>query len=606
MRNIFIFLAALLVAAFTSVSAVAADREWKDAPGGLPYYKYTGNRTGDPAILLGNSRIKVRAHLSGIYELISGERCWGRFNADPLRPDYGKNRATVYVGNKAIQLVGQGSLAVSSDKCEVYSGAGFVRYDYDLGNGLKCSRMISVMPSETPDGGEPLFLVTVTFTNENSTARTISYDEALTPHYVQSSYQLVPEEDRPFRYALSTEISFRCIKATFSPIPQNFAMLSVPGARSLDESDPHSLFLYSDNAFLVVNEGELKATVNDIKVRGHKSHSIHIVVGFSGANNKETAEKAIARGEINPCGMYASLWKKHLPDFSSERNKNVRNELYRSAYSIEASAVYNDYFKETYIPGKFLYSTRFGENVTNSDHINAALQACYTHPELAKSIIRYVMKQTSYDGMLPDSNKGFGYIPSDAYKYNLMQLEIYNVMTEYLKRTRDYEFLDEWLNMYPLEKGEMQTVKSVLETYFIYLRSQTYTSPTMAAMQAAFLPGFVEQMELSGRMSDDFIGTLKKYTQKSVERFKEQKNFSMTDLPYLLLTESLTTSTKRDLIDDAIRKGAADFRSIPGLATFDGIEASSLFRSLITKSEAADDADVYDALAIYAYYRMME
>ena len=182
MRNNFRFVAALLIAALYSVSVFAADREWKEVPGRLPYYKYTGTYDGDPAILVGNSRVKIRTHMSGLYELISGERCWAIFNADPQRPDYGKNRATVYVSNTKYELAGPSSLAMTPGKCEVYSGAGFVRYDYNLGNGLKCSRMISVMPSDNPEQSVPFCLITLTFSNEGKVTRYISYDEALSPN----------------------------------------------------------------------------------------------------------------------------------------------------------------------------------------------------------------------------------------------------------------------------------------------------------------------------------------------------------------------------------------------------------------------------------------
>lgn len=606
MRNIFNLIAALMMAAAFSFVSYAADREWKDAPGGLPYYKYTGTSNGDPAILIGNSHIKVRTHVSGIYELISGERCWARFNADPARSDYGKNRATVYFGKKANQLVGPGSLAMTPGKCEVYSGAGFVRYDYDLGNGIKCSRMLSVMPSADPQGGAPLFLVTLTFTNEGSSAKNIAYDEAISPNFVQSSYQMVPENERPLKYHITTDITFRCIEASFGPVPQNFSSLSLPSSRSLDESAPQSVFIYSDNAFLVVNNGELKASVDEFKLRPRRSHTFHVVLGFAGDNNKEMAEAAIAKAEPSSFGVFSSMWKKCIPDFSTERDANLRNNLYNSAYMLEASAVYNDYFKETFIPGKLVETIRTGQNSSNSDHINAALQACYTHPELAKSIIRYVMKQTSFDGMIPDSNKGFGYIPSDSYSFNLVQLEVINAVTEYLRRTGDYDFLEEWLTVYPMERGELITVKSVLESYYIYPRNRSYTTSTMAAMQAAYLPGFLHEMEMSGKMSKEFIASLQKYIEKSLNQVKEQNKYSTSDLQYLLQVESLPASAKRDILDEAVSNGTADIRVLPALATFDGIEASTMFRSFVGKNDNSFEADIADAWTIYSYYRLKE
>ena len=66
MRNIFFKTAVCLITAIISFSLSASQREWKDAPGGLPYYKYTGSSDADPSFLIGNSHIKVKTHLDGI------------------------------------------------------------------------------------------------------------------------------------------------------------------------------------------------------------------------------------------------------------------------------------------------------------------------------------------------------------------------------------------------------------------------------------------------------------------------------------------------------------------------------------------------------------
>ena len=608
MRHIIIKLSAVVASALLCLSLSAVERKWEDASKGLPYYQYQGQYSleNDPAILIGNSRIKVNAHASGIYELISGERTWMRFNADPSRPDYGRNRATVIMDNREIELAGPLSLAAKAGRCKIFSGAGFVRYDYDLGNGIECSRMISVMPSGSGEDTMPLFLVSVTFTNKGSGARKIEYEEAVSPFIVPVADQYLPENERSLRYLMSTEISFRCITASFSPMPQKFVHFATSGNRSAEDFSPQSLFLYCDDAFLVVNDGQLKACANEFKLRPRKKHTVNVVIGFSGEHNKETAEKVIAQAEDNPTGAFASMWQKRIPDFSSERNKEVRHELYRSAYSVEAAAVYSDYFKETFIPGKFGFSTRFGENVSNSDHLNAALQACCTNPQLAKSIIRYVLKQTSYDGMIPQSNRGYGLIPSDSYGNNLIHLELFNAVAEYLARTGDYAFLEEWLTVYPMERGEMQSVRTILERCFLRMREEVSVSPSANAMQAAYLPKFLEQMVSSGTSSKEFIAALQEYTAKAIERFRSQGSHNLADLPYLLETRHLTNAQKRDLLDQAQERGMIDLRAVPGLATFDGIEASALFRNFILNNLDPADVNVMNAWAIYCHFRLME
>lgn len=605
--RIAIFLA-VLCSGLLNISSLSAADKWEVSPEGLPYRKidWKCNPDDDPSYLLGNYRVKVNAHASGIYELISGERIWARFNADPSRPDYGRNRAVAIVDGKETELVGAGSLAMKPGGAQMYAGVGFVRYDYDLGNGIKCSRMISVMPSENVNEGTPFFLVTVTFHNTGSGAKKISYDEAIFPEFVPAAYQNIPQKERPLRYHISTDITFRCITASFSPIQQDYVQYATADQRALDEFAPQSVFLYCDDAFLVVNDGQLKASVNDFRLRPGKKHSFNIVIGFGNGDSKDAAEAAVKKAETGSYGAFEKMWKGQLPDFSSERNKEVRMSMYGKVHSVEASAVYDGYFKETFIPGIPAYTYRFGENVSNRQHIRAALQACYTNPELAKSTILYILKQSSFDGLIPDSNKGYGYIPTAAYTENNIQLDLFAVLALYLEKTGDYDFLGEWIKVYPMERGEMQSVMGIIEKYFIHLRDFSSDSPSKLAMQAAYLPDFISQLEKSGRGSEYFMKALKKYAEEAYRKFASSSDYGLSELPYILETGSVANSAKRELLDVASDEGLLDMKSVPGLATFDGIEASSLFRESLAKETDDENSTYNDAWTVYCYYRLME
>src|ERR1700736_4063196 len=89
-------LTALFLLAF-ALSLVRADSPigtWQLDQFGLPAFSYTGpypftanNEKGakapildDPYFLLGNYYLTVFAHVSGKYQLLTGERAWGRMN----------------------------------------------------------------------------------------------------------------------------------------------------------------------------------------------------------------------------------------------------------------------------------------------------------------------------------------------------------------------------------------------------------------------------------------------------------------------------------------------------------------------------------------------
>jgi cellobiose phosphorylase len=608
MRTLSVFAVLLFL-----ISGVAsANGKWAETADGLPYCKYESSRipgSEDPYFLLGNYRFKVFTHVSGIYELISGERNWARFNADPATGGYGSNVSSVSVDGRDIRLVGQGSMGANG-KCEVYSGVGYTRYVYDLGDGLECSRMISVMPSEEPGKGNPFFLLTVTFRNSGSGARKVSYEEAVSPCFVPMNMQSVPDDRRSFKYLMNTDVTFRCVTASFLPVPDKFVNLPSAQSRSIHEVAPQGVFMYCPDAFLVVNQGMLKASFDDFRLRPGNTRTLQLVIGLADADCKTRAEEVLKNAENGQFGAFASMWKARIPDFSSERNKTVRRELYRKAHLIEASAVYNDYFKETFIPGGSLYTYKFGENASNRHHIHSALQACTSNPSLAKSIIRYVMKQTSFDGMIPNGNKGFGVISSDSYSENNLQLEVMNAVTEYLQKTGDYAFLDEWIASYPTERLDMIQVKKVLELYLLYLMDSRSVSPARLVIQASCLPSFMEQMETSGRMSQEYMDALRGFVEGTLKTFEaDADNLDLSEAAYLLKAPTLSTSVKRLIVESFEDEGKVTYPIAAGYAAFDGIEASIHFRELTSRtaeSFLSDDCTSEHIWALYCYYKMME
>ena len=128
----------------------------------------------------------------------------------------------------------------------------------------------------------------------------------------------------------------------------------------------------------------------------------------------------------------------------------------------------------------------------------------------------------------------------------------------------------------------------------------------MSAVQASVLPKFVEQMKNSSRISEEFMAAITKYTETLVEQFTPKTGYDLNQIPYLLDSDLLTTSQKRDILDEVAEDGLLDLRAVPGLAAFDGIEASSLFRNQMTRKIESAGRDNMDIWAIYAYFRLME
>lgn len=595
---------AVLIAGLLTFSLHASDGKWGETPAGLPYYSYEGlvqpDEDRDPAFLLGNYRLTLMTHASGIYQLMSGERVWARFNADPSRLDYGKNRSTVTIDKKSVELVGRNSLSLNPLRCSVETGIGFTRYDYRLDDGIRCSRMISIMPSEEINGGAPCFLVSVTFTNTGKGTRKISYVEAISPEYVPANGQMIPAAERSLKYPVITEVSFRCLKAMFAPSPQRFMRFPSPDARSLHEVAPQTIFLYADDAFLSINEGELKATINDFRLRAGQSRTINIVIGFSGDDDKAVAEKMIASASAGKYGAFEAYWKRSLPDFSSERDVNTRRELYWNAHMLESSAVYDSYFDETFVPSGAAETYHYGRNISNRDHLAAVLPLCYMNPDLAKSSLKYVLKHVGFDGRLYEGNEGFGCVPFVSQGENGLHNELVKVVAEYLRVTGDYAFLDERVTLYPMGDGEYLKVIEVLERCFLFSDHMSAVSLSGNAALSHFLgviasyPELVTQLKLSGRASKEFVAAMDDCLKHAMEICASADDsfcssaFTLDMHTSLLESSVIPASRKRDiydyLLDDGIEEDLYDldksmlYPFIYGISSFDALDARAMLR----------------------------
>ncbi len=522
------FIVKLAVAVLVGLIPMSAGAQvlWSETPADFPYYRYDATDQNSSSVL-GNSRMKVVTHADGSYQIVSGERCWAKFNADRQNPDMGVNRATVYVGRDAVELVGP-NFNTKKYSREIYSGIGFTRYDYKLGSGIKCSRMISVMPSEEANDGNPCFLITVTLTNTSRGTRTVSYEEAFSPEYMPVYDRMLPESERVFTYPILTEIHFRCLKGSFLPRSQKFMQLTFPESRSKYEMAPQSVFLYAENAFLSINLGEFKAAYSDIRLKAGEKKVLNIVVGLTGGNDeKEIAEKALDQAGTGQFGAYELQWKKRLPDFSSERNRTKRRELYMNTYGLESSAVYSGYFEDTFIPAEKSDALHSGENLSTRDHLMMTLPACYTNPDLAKSALRYVMKHTDYEGYMADGNNGYGCAVHSHTGCHDNQIMLFHAVSEYLRITSDYEFLDEWISLYPMNKNEAVRVMQLLERCYIYLRDEIQGEADSVelvhnqSLVSSYFPSFIEQLKASGKASEEFIRELEAYSDSAWEAFRK-------------------------------------------------------------------------------------
>ena len=136
----------------------------------------------DPFFLTGNYRLTLFTHASGLYQILTGERAWGRMNQGDDRWG-GANFATVEISGQRHDLIGLDAPAAIAATRRF--GIGFARYDYALAPSLSVTRLLSVAPSTTIGEGTSAFLTQITLRNSGSAPLQLHYSELTRAKYQQ-------------------------------------------------------------------------------------------------------------------------------------------------------------------------------------------------------------------------------------------------------------------------------------------------------------------------------------------------------------------------------------------------------------------------------------
>ena len=468
---------------------------WNVDKAGLPCFDYTGNlpfkavdKNGepvklpqDPWFLLGNYQLTLFTHVCGEYEIFTGQRSWGKMNF--REANQGNCRAEITVDEKNYKLSGMDSLAVDSSTCKRKFGCGFAEYSYSVGD-LDVIRNFSVKPSEKIDGGSSAFLLTVKIQNNGKNPVDVKYTEAVTANYEEIKFQRMPKEYRRVKYSSHSESRPDFAAVHFNNENPDPLLFPEPDSQSRYEGYPPSLFIkvISENKATTVDifcdENELSAQTTETITPG-QSLTFHLVIGFYFAHEGQSPDEVVdeMEGYSENQNPYADKWLKILPDTSKETDPIFRREMVWNAYILEAMATYSRYYKETKIPQGTIYDYYWGEHASARDNFQHALPCVYYHPELAKNTLRYMMKRTTPYGEIRLIETGNGNADNNSYQTSDQQLYFFLLLSEYLRVTKDYYFLDEELEYYPVKNGGKTSVADHVAACFIYLRDFISVGP---------------------------------------------------------------------------------------------------------------------------------
>ena len=495
--------ALLVVATVAAVGAPAAPAagvsaigHWEDDAQGLPVYRFTGalpsravTRDGqvaklpeDPWFLLGNPRLTLFVHASGVYQILSGERAWGRLNRGDARAS-GSSGAAVEVAGRRHELCGlTAPAALAAGK---RFGVGYARFDYPPTAELQVTRTIAVRPSPDPRGGASVFLIRASLRNTGRLPLSLTYEEN-----VRARYEPIRMEGQVLPVTYATQVVFdaarRSLRADVAATGRT--PMAFPASRaemSLVEGYPPSLFLKALAGCEPASLGQPQDAAGfprlmarcALTLGAQEERTLAFAVGYSFEPTFEATDALARTVAIDPPQLvagapFAEEWKRQLPDLSDEADSDLRREMLWNAHALEAMATYRAYYDETVIPQGTIYDYDWGAFLSARDHAQHALPLCHSHPALAKSVLRYLMKRMVPDGEVRLSDEGHGWSAHGPMLTSDQQLFFFLLLAEYLRATGDTSVLTEELGYYPLERSARGSGLERVKQAFLFVRDR--------------------------------------------------------------------------------------------------------------------------------------
>jgi cellobiose phosphorylase len=468
---------------------------WSDDAAGLPRYTYTGPvpfplpsgkitreyLPEDPFFLIGNYRFTLFTHVSGLYEILSGERAWGRLNQGSGMFS-GANRAAVTVGGETVQLVGLTERA--AQEAEKEFGIGYAQYRYKPAAGLSVTRTLSVMPSAKVGEGTPAFVLSVALRNDGTSPVNVTYAESVKAAYKQAFSAW--DVDRDLLRATGTVVKeaaqARCDFHIAEPRP---LMFSKKGRMSRFEGAPPSLFvqLQEGRGAEVIAEkdadgGDWIGVRTAATLAASEERVFHCVIGYAFKPEEigGIVEKLASGIGAGHGPHFQSLWDRTVPKLADEQDAALRREMRWNVGVLEQMTIWREYYDETVVPQGTVYDYEWGMVASNRDQAQHALPLCHTNPAIARSTLRYIMKRTVPDGEIKLDDLGFGWAPHSGRLTSDQQLYFFLLLNEYLRATGDASILTETVSYYPMESAAAGSGLDHVRDAFLFLRDRIGTS----------------------------------------------------------------------------------------------------------------------------------
>lgn len=203
-----------------------------------------------------------------------------------------------------------------------------------------------------------------------------------------------------------------------------------------------------------------------------ESRTIYFLYGYLPQGFE--VDKLIAKYSENPGTQWkdsSDKWKQDGLRFRTKSAPWVEREVTWHHYYLRSDLTYDSFFNEHILSQGHVYQYIMGFQGAARDPLQHALPFIFSDPGLVREIVRYTLKEIQPDGSLPYGIVGSSVPMPCIYRPSDLEMWVLWLASEYVLATRDKEFLDEKIPLYPhrqVESGD-PTVRGLLARSYRHL-----------------------------------------------------------------------------------------------------------------------------------------
>ncbi|MFX0058990.1 MAG: GH36-type glycosyl hydrolase domain-containing protein [Candidatus Hodarchaeota archaeon] len=163
-------------------------------------------------------------------------------------------------------------------------------------------------------------------------------------------------------------------------------------------------------------------------------------------------------------------WAANLLKLNIANESWINREIIWHNYYLRSAMTFDDYFQEHILSQGYVYQYIIGFQGAARDPLQHAKPFLFCEPLIVKEILRYTLKEVQSDGHIPYAITGSGIIAPLSYKPSDLELWLLWLISEYVLITRDKDFFDEILPIYPIygKKAKKLKVREIVSLCYKY------------------------------------------------------------------------------------------------------------------------------------------